>query len=477
MFGSDVLEQLHNVGGREEVAAHHPRGVLQHGGDVVDVEATGVGAYEGVWAHVLLHVQEHLLLEIHDLWHRLDHHVNIGEVLVLERRLDEVYQLLELVLRNLAPLRLGPPEPLDLLEPVAQPLLLGVLQHHRHALLREAHGDAAAHQPRAQDADLLDGGWLGGEARHLLGGPFREEEVLQRLRLQAKHEFGELLRLHLEPVPEAVLVGACSPQALHDGLGRHHPGRSLVRHDERLIQRTAHGHHLVLEGHLALRHGARLPAQRERRRLADDVVALRYRVHDAVLLRLVYLHGLAHDAQLDGHGQGRHAGYALRALPAGQEAQVDLREAHGGLRRGQAVVAGEGQLEPTAQGRAVHGGHGGLRRGVDHVEHLVEGHRRRHLLVGLLAHHKPFGELRDLRAAAEEAVGARDDDGLHLWVVQQLRELLLERQDERLAKRVHGLVVESDDADAVGPHADGGGHCSRWVAALGEGGAPRNTLP
>ena len=50
-----------HVRGREEVGAHDPAGVLQHGRDVVDVEAARVGADEAVGLRVLLDVQEDLL--------------------------------------------------------------------------------------------------------------------------------------------------------------------------------------------------------------------------------------------------------------------------------------------------------------------------------------------------------------------------------------------------------------------------------
>mmetsp|Transcript_47463 Transcript_47463/g.141734 ORF Transcript_47463/g.141734 Transcript_47463/m.141734 type:complete len:251 (+) Transcript_47463:742-1494(+) len=181
LCGADVLQELHDVGRGEEVAAHDAGRVLQHRGDLVDVQAAGVRPEEGVRPAVLLQVAEDLLLELHDLGHGLNDRIDVRQVLVTDRRLDEPHEPLEIRLRDLALLSLRLPQRPDLLHAVVEPLLLRVLEDHGDALLREAHRDAPAHQPSAQDADLLQRRRGCRDAGDLGCGPLREEQVPQCL--------------------------------------------------------------------------------------------------------------------------------------------------------------------------------------------------------------------------------------------------------------------------------------------------------
>ena len=114
----------------------------------------------------------------------------------------------------------------------------------------------------------------------------------------------------------------------------------------------------------------------------------------------------------DDHGQRLldpdDARQALRAAGAGQEAELDLGQAHLGAGPGGAGVAAQCQFQPAAQGHAVHGGYDGDRHVLDRGDDLAQ--------VGVL---RGVAELGDVSAAAEGAGGAGEDDGLDRGVPAQ----------------------------------------------------------
>ena len=91
------LEQLHDIGRREEVQADHVLRPRRAGGDLVDVEIGGVGGEDRARLGDLVELAEHLLLDVHILEHRLDDQVAIGERVEVERRLQQAHRLLDLV--------------------------------------------------------------------------------------------------------------------------------------------------------------------------------------------------------------------------------------------------------------------------------------------------------------------------------------------------------------------------------------------
>src|SRR3989475_10383835 len=109
--------------------------------------------------------------------------------------------------------------------------------------------------------------------------------------------------------------------------------------------------------------------------------------------------------------------------------QLHLGQAEAGALHADAVVTGERDLETAAEGRAVDGGHDGLRRALDQIQHRVE--RR---LRGWLA------ELGDVGAGDEGAPGADDDDGLHAAVGRRLLDPRVQSLAHVLAERVDGWI-------------------------------------
>mmetsp|Transcript_130660 Transcript_130660/g.419028 ORF Transcript_130660/g.419028 Transcript_130660/m.419028 type:complete len:342 (+) Transcript_130660:390-1415(+) len=98
LCSAHILEKLHDVGWREKVRAHATGGVLECGGDLVDIEAACVRAYQSTRLRVLVQFQEHLLLQGHDLGDGLNDEIAVGEVLKLEGWLDECNVVLGLLL-------------------------------------------------------------------------------------------------------------------------------------------------------------------------------------------------------------------------------------------------------------------------------------------------------------------------------------------------------------------------------------------
>mmetsp|Transcript_56352 Transcript_56352/g.123234 ORF Transcript_56352/g.123234 Transcript_56352/m.123234 type:complete len:330 (+) Transcript_56352:234-1223(+) len=195
--GANVLQKLHDIGRREEVGTHDSARILQDSGDVVDVQAAGVGANEAIWLGVGLDVQKALLLQIHNLGYSLDDHVHILEVCKVQGRLQQAVVLLIFLLAQLALLQASRPEGVDLLDAAVQPFLLGILQNHWNTLLNKAHCDASTHQARAQDANLLQRQRLLVHARDLLSQALGEEQMPQGGALHREDQLGELFLFDL----------------------------------------------------------------------------------------------------------------------------------------------------------------------------------------------------------------------------------------------------------------------------------------
>mmetsp|Transcript_11728 Transcript_11728/g.31658 ORF Transcript_11728/g.31658 Transcript_11728/m.31658 type:complete len:292 (-) Transcript_11728:681-1556(-) len=235
---SDVLEQLHHVGGREKVRPHAAAWVPEGRGNVINVQATRVRAYERVWLCVPVQSLEDFLLQGHDLGHRLDDNVAVRKVLVGQGRLDKSHVLLGLRLGQAASLDLTTPGANYILHARVEPLLLGVLEDNRKALLSAADRNPTAHQASTEDADLSNRSRWRLDARDLARHALGEEEVAQGGGLQAEEELRELPAFNLKALPEA-LIAARGAHACDDCLRCDHAFGSLVyRLDQSHVQRS-----------------------------------------------------------------------------------------------------------------------------------------------------------------------------------------------------------------------------------------------
>ena len=219
------LQQPHDVGGREEVQAHHVLRTLGDGGDLVHVERGGVGGDDGAGLGDLVELGEDLLLQRHVLEHGLDDEVGRAEVLQLQRRRQPGHALLGLRLRGAAALHVGLERVLDARDALVERLLRGLDDGEREARVEEGEPDAGAHGAGAEDADRLDVAQLGvgadaGQVRRL---PLGEERVLQRAGVGARGRLAEQRAL------------------ARVALGQRHRGRRLHRVDGGLRRDRAAG--------------------------------------------------------------------------------------------------------------------------------------------------------------------------------------------------------------------------------------------
>src|SRR5438094_285645 len=127
-----------------------------------------------------------------------------------------------------------------------------------------------------------------------------------------------------------------------------------------------------------------------------------------------------------------------RAARAGQDAELHLRQAKLRFRRGDAVVAGERELQAAAEREAADRGD---QRLLQRILRVVDNRQ-----VGLLAR---FAELADVGAAREALSGADQHHGLHLRLGRRALETLQDAGAQRIAKAVHRRIVQCDDGYAV----------------------------
>mmetsp|Transcript_5505 Transcript_5505/g.13638 ORF Transcript_5505/g.13638 Transcript_5505/m.13638 type:complete len:698 (+) Transcript_5505:463-2556(+) len=378
-LGAHNLQQRHDVRGREEVRAQDAvlRGRL--GAHQVDVNGGRVGGQDAVGAARLLQVRKDALLERDVLDHRLNHHVGRLEVVVREHALHARAHLLRLRCAHRALLHTRRQVGLDARQPAVQELLVDLLEQHVVAGLRQRGGDAAAHEPATQHRHALHGARLEArvrDARHLLGGALRKEDVHQRLVRVQRGGRGKalhlLLQARLAAVRHAVLNGLDAQQRVRQparALGRLRLGH--LKHRGRLAKR------LQLVGAVQRQH-ARLAALRNVQRHAPrglQQLRLRHHViHQPQLPGSPVLDGRRRQHHLQRLLQAHQAGQALRAAKPGQDAQLQLGQAHARARGAHARVARHGHLQPAAQGHSMDSCHGWLGAILQHsAEGVIDG--------------------------------------------------------------------------------------------------------
>ncbi len=96
MVGADDLQELHDIGGREEVQSDHRFWSPGHRGDFVDVQRRGVGGQDRARFTDGVELFENVLLDVHALEHRLDHQIDVGEGVHVQRPGDQAGALLDL---------------------------------------------------------------------------------------------------------------------------------------------------------------------------------------------------------------------------------------------------------------------------------------------------------------------------------------------------------------------------------------------
>ncbi len=437
---------------------------LHAGSQLGDRQGGGVGAQHAILRHGCLDLRPNLVLQLGVLEHGLDHDVTVGQVGVIDGRLDAVQQCLGLLLGGLATLQRLGLQTLGVGLALLGSLHLDVLQHDLHASLRCHVGDRCTHHAGTNHAQLLELlllNVLRAGAATVAVLQVEEECLHHVLGGRAGDQLHEVAGLHGQGLFDVLQLCALNG-GLQDGLrSRHRCALDLLGHISRegrqeLCQlRVGRGSARDLEALLIPRLGCF-------RVLLDpllgsvDQLVCRDDLVDQAGLQCVFCAELAaggqdlHQCVLD----AQHADHAGHTAATRQQTQGDLWQAN--LQalgvRSNAVVRGQSDLQATAERRTVDGSDDRHAEGLDCAQtglHAVDLLRDCFCVFrGGLDHRFDVaaGEEGLLRGGDDHALGLA---GFHcaLQLLHQLRQLALEgvvHGVDRLVRVVHG-----DGYDAV----------------------------
>ena len=142
--------------------------------------------------------------------------------------------------------------------------------------------------------------------------------------------------------------------------------------------------------------------------------------------------GIAAQHALERRRRSDEPRQALRAARARQEAEANFRQAERDIRRGQAIVTRERELEAAAEHRAMQRRDDRLARGLDAQQHVVQ-ERRARLVV----------EFADVGARDEMPAGTVDDQGAYRRVGLCRFDRREKGHPHRLRERIHRRIDRS----------------------------------
>ncbi len=434
---------MHRV---EEVHAAEVFRLLQGFRQAGDGNGGGVGREHRVVTQHFFGFRQHGLLDLRVLDHRLDDHVDVGEVAVAQGGANHGQGLahfggVHLAFADALGEQLG-----GFVHAQVQGVRLDVLHHDGGAFQGGLEGDAAAHDARAQYRRVLDlAAGLGGLAVHFLNLLVGQEQTHHGGGLWGLGDLGEAFGLHVQRFVALHAGGLL--HRLHRFHGRRvvlagllldHGGTGLERHH--LLHR---GHRQGLQLFLALGAEVDLAGQALLHQVdggVTHVVVLDHRVHHAVLEGFFRLVLAAGGDPLNGVVHAHQARRAHGAAETGVDAQLHFREAHLGLFAHNAEFAGQAHLQAAAQGEAVDGGHFRHVQVFEGVEHFVRLAGPFGDLRFFLGEH--FGEFGDVRANDEHVFRGGDDDAFHLVVAFEGLGGLAQVFQGGTVELVHGLALK-----------------------------------
>ena len=152
----DDLQQRHHLRRVEEVQAQEALRALGRRRLVDDGERRGVGGEQRLLLDDPVELPPHLELGVEVLGDRLDHQVAVGELGVVERPVDAARSRRPPGTAPSAPSRPRARAASRSCRALVERLLVDLADDDLEARLRRDLGDAVAHQPAAQNADLRD---------------------------------------------------------------------------------------------------------------------------------------------------------------------------------------------------------------------------------------------------------------------------------------------------------------------------------
>ena len=447
------------------------RRVLELLGQRIDRQGRGVGGEDRAFLEQRLGLGIGLGLDLAVLEHGLDDEVAIPEGVVVGRRRDARHRGVAVLLRGAALLDEIVDHALRMGLALVGRGLVAVDQHDVDAGARRDEADAGAHEAGADHGELLHF-----RRRHARGAPRALVQFLHRQEQRADHrgrflapqDLREVARFHAQRRVDRQLQALVD--ALHDGARG-----GIVVVGLAAVDRVAgrEHHHAGLGEHRTARQLEALfvPGRDRLAAALDPVLRGLDHVggrHDGVnqvqRLGLVELDRLALEQELHRVLRLHDARHALGAAGAGEQADLDFGQTKPRLRivGGDAVMAGQRQLEAAAEREAIDRGGPRLARGLDVAEHLREAAAlvEQHLVgrdLALLLQRLRIGvahalQHREIGAGAERFLAGGDDDALHGGISGGLLHDRLELIDRGLVQHVHRAAgnVPGDERNAVG---------------------------
>ena len=145
------FEQRHHVRRREEVQPDHVFRPRDRGRDLLDIEGRGVCREHGARLRRRIEPREDVLLEVHPLEDRLDDHIGVGEIGVIERPADQRQAPALFFRRDATAPHHRVERALDDLKTAVERLAVHVEDRDRQAGVGEADRDTPAHRARSDD--------------------------------------------------------------------------------------------------------------------------------------------------------------------------------------------------------------------------------------------------------------------------------------------------------------------------------------
>ena len=155
-FTAHHFEQLHDVGGAEEVRANHVLRALGKGCNLVHVERRGVGRQNRARLHHTVQLFENLLFHAHFFEHGFNHHVRVFQVVITECGAEQAHALFVFVLFELAFFNLRFVVFANGGDTTVQRILLHFQHLDGDTGIQKVHRNSAAHGARTNHRDGFD---------------------------------------------------------------------------------------------------------------------------------------------------------------------------------------------------------------------------------------------------------------------------------------------------------------------------------
>ncbi len=400
------------------------------------------------------HFAHHLLFERQIFEHRLNHQIALREALIIGAAGYARHLLLALRRADITPFDLFAQAFPARFQRMVDALQVNIFDTDRQpGVDRRDAGDAAAHQPAAQYADLPQRARLGCGAGLFFYRRAGEEQATQRGGLRRHRQFAEGARLR--PMPRfAALLDADANHVDNALRGRivavrFARGFALRQRKER-VARQRRLHYAIAQRQLA----RGMPALQHARHCSFQQDRLRHRViHQPHSARLLRPQGFAGEYQRQRLPQPDKPRQALGAARSRQQSQLNLRQTEPGfiIQATDARIAGERQLHPTTQAGAVDRRHDRKRQRRERRHRFLALSRQRLRLLGAAA----VGDHADIGARDKivRLAGDKHQTGqlrIAPRLVNYRRQLLREGGPQRI--HLFARHVDDDNADVIRPH-------------------------